>query len=460
MIQGDHVRLHKGSYCTLRVPGKSFDGGACTIIAYDGEKLKWQVQLEQADKKRLLVPEAALRLGFSVLPLSQAGCYRKISQAGSQGDCGRGLIAAERIPAGVPIFEEGPILVAHKNTTSPQEHHTQRWRAYKALRASAKHKKGAFAQSLAVFEDLGISDHVPDHLRAGAEKIADDEAAALSLSPADAARAREKHLKHVIEVLMKFNCNQFGFENGVDPEADQTFWASAVYAFTSRANHSCAPSMAIVAKKLFCDSHPKSMKYDEGVDGGVQLAYSLREIAAGESLTFNYGTNDLRGWGVEQRREVLLERLSFWCGCERCVAEADAEACAEAGAEELEELEASPAASAMVAEPEEATTREDGPEAVGLDELRGLRPYGAVASDPLITSDAPTPAADGAARAATPEQRAHPPLASDSPAEASEGAPGNAFDRWWQSEPELVMAAAGVGLLAILLLTRSAMRRS
>ena len=57
-------------------------------------------------------------------------------------------------------------------------------------------------------------------------------------------------------------------------------------------------------------------------------------IAAGEPLTFNYLSVTLEGepgesWSVQRRRDVLMEKMGFECGCSRCVREAREEAQAE-----------------------------------------------------------------------------------------------------------------------------------
>ena len=56
------------------------------------------------------------------------------------------------------------------------------------------------------------------------------------------------------------------------------------------------------------------------------LTHSLRDMQAGERLTFSYaGPAELEISDVRKRRELLLQKFKFLCGCERCTAEAAAQ---------------------------------------------------------------------------------------------------------------------------------------
>ena len=83
---------------------------------------------------------------------------------------------------------------------------------------------------------------------------------------------------------MRFQSNQFTFSNGA-AAGDASFSASAVYAFTSRVNHCCMPSMGMVSKEAYCQEHRIATTVEEA--GGVMLAYAKRDLEAGERLTFN-----------------------------------------------------------------------------------------------------------------------------------------------------------------------------
>ena len=82
MLQGTKAQLHIGSCCYVKAPQKAFDGEITAVLGFDNEKGKWHVRLLAAkwNKKELLLPESALRLGFSLLPssLSRFTGYVKI----------------------------------------------------------------------------------------------------------------------------------------------------------------------------------------------------------------------------------------------------------------------------------------------------------------------------------------------------------------------------------------------
>jgi hypothetical protein len=237
MIQGLNVRLHKNSICSLRTEESEAldESGSCTISGYNAERQVWLVRRD-GGKKELAVSESQLSLRFSLLPASacKLGCYHKIAQADQQGACGRGLVAAQDIPrAGLPVFQEPPLMVVRESTLRSEssalvnslEHHLERWCAYRALldRARRDSKEGVWARALRAFEDLCVTDRVPEHLREAAHCIA--------------AKEEEATVERVQQVLMRFQSNQFTFRNGCGPD-DESFSASAVYAFTSRVNHS------------------------------------------------------------------------------------------------------------------------------------------------------------------------------------------------------------------------------
>ena len=55
---------------------------------------------------------------------------------------------------------------------------------------------------------------------------------------------------------------------------------------------------------------------------GVLVCRAIGQLMSGQRLTLNYGPADLvTSWPLEKRREYLLDRCGFVCGCERCVQE-------------------------------------------------------------------------------------------------------------------------------------------
>ena len=282
------------------------------------------------------------RFGFvyCLLPSapSRLRSYFDIQCEGMQGSCGRGLVSRVAVPAGEAIFDEPPLVVAYKSTKSPQEHHSERWVAYATLLSNANanaKNSAALKVALAAFDDLCSGEHVPEHVRLGAAYITAKQLEDAGRSSGESSIPPEQlaaFAQQCTGVLMRFQSNQFTFQNNA-PAGDPSFFASAVYAFTSRVNHSCAPSMGMVSKELYCKQHRITFTVEEA--GGVLLAYSKRDLKAGERLTFNYGPDELVGWGLNERRAFLWERLNFVCGCERC----EAEAAAVESAEEIEEID-------------------------------------------------------------------------------------------------------------------------
>lgn len=329
MIKGTNVQLHEGAICKIVADSPSADGALCCIRGFDTAKGKWHVNVEggkASGKKELLVPEHSLRLCYALAPssLTKLERYHKTAFDDSQGSCGRGLVAAQDIRQGMPIFEEPPLVVAFDSSTSSREHHAERWRAYTALslRARQDSSTGLWASALRAFEELGIADEIPEHVQdAAAVLAAQDWEEAPSAFPSDA--HKQSHVTKVTHTLMRFLSNQFGLSNGAP--AGSAFSASAIYAFTSRINHSCSPSIMIGTKEAFCKRFKIAYKVE--TDAGVKIATALRDIKKGERLTFSYSNEILQGGPTMSLRErrAILERLSFTCGCERCVAEEAAE---------------------------------------------------------------------------------------------------------------------------------------
>lgn len=92
----------------------------------------------------------------------------------------------------------------------------------------------------------------------------------------------------------------------------------------SHVNHSCNPSLAIVPKHVY--ERWYNIDSSMASSGGVLLAYAIRALEPGESLTFNYGPRELaESWDVRRRRAFLQARQGFFCLCDKCVAEGGSE---------------------------------------------------------------------------------------------------------------------------------------
>ena len=345
MLQGSAVRLHVGTVCYLipdSEPGIGKDSSRssahvderCTIISFDDEATMWRVRLEEAEDE-ILASEAALRIIYCLLPsaLNENEIYCMLSFEHAQGDCGRGLVITQAIRKGAPIFQEPPFIVvsssgdrSHAGTS--KERHAERWHALRELEEKARRERECgsgeeqWTTALEAFEELGFAKDVPSHVRDGADHICSTHALAAGHPP---------H-QRVVEVLMRFNCNQFGLSNGAHRPSGEgsggPFCASALYAFMSRVNHSCNPSLAMASKEAHSKAH--GWPFDAAKEAGVIVAYAVRDLAKGERLTFNYAQSSMPAagdeqWGVQRRRTFLMETLGFLCGCELCVREAAAE---------------------------------------------------------------------------------------------------------------------------------------
>ena len=108
--------------------------------------------------------------------------------------------------------------------------------------------------------------------------------AAVQIAMADASRRAD--VGTIESVLMRFHCNQFSFSDNGAAEHDPAFYASAVYSFISRTNHSCAPNMAMLFKQNYRKLH--AQPFSMAQDGGIKMAIAARDIKKGERLTFCY----------------------------------------------------------------------------------------------------------------------------------------------------------------------------
>lgn len=293
------------------------------VQTYDAPSGRWRVELQgsQWQGRTLLVPEEAIRISFCILPssLSKLQSFVDMTNVDAQGVCGRGLIVNVPVKKGNPILAEPPLIVAGALVMPHRTHHSERWLAFAALQKQAKAELQAaaagrassfeFSKALAAFNDLGMADQVPSHVREGAENIA-------TKLFGDPSRTAE-----VSDVLMKFHSNQFRLDNGAEP-ADTAFAASGVYPCMSRINHSCAPTMNMTPARLYAQLHGAKSGTSLEESGAVLLAFAARDLVPGDRLTISYGPAELASsWSLQQRREYLQRELGFKCGCERCVAE-------------------------------------------------------------------------------------------------------------------------------------------
>lgn len=244
LLIGDHVTLHRNTVCDLSAPGVPYDKARCTVLSFNPRKSRWHVRLQgdQGDDwhgKTKYVLESQLSLGFAVLPENaHPKLHVKVPTDDMDDSCGRGLLVQQAVRAGQPLFTESPLMVVATAAADPQRNSNQRFLAYQSLALDA-----AAAAALDAFEDLTPDGLVPSHVSIGAEVIL-----AQNSPEAMTTEMREGSLETLTNILMRFEVNQFGFSNG-EASGDDSFNASALYAFSSRLNHSCAPSVTIMSKQ-------------------------------------------------------------------------------------------------------------------------------------------------------------------------------------------------------------------
>ena len=351
MWHGQFVRLHPGTVCHLSAPNREYDAEPIKITKFNGAKMKWQIELqsERFKGKELLVPESSLRLSFCVLPESMTQCNRVAKFVDDmQGSCGRGLIAGETIMPGSTLFEEPPLVLTPVNV---QRVHEDRWRAYVTM-MYGQHQSPAIAAALQAFDDLGIADKVPTSLEVAAATILNQALKSAGQKAMDS-EDRAQHEKKVVDSLMRFQSNQFKYDNafskaeGFKDDVAVKYSAAAVFRFTSRLNHSCSPS-AFVETKKSAHTPGKLVAGD-----GVLVCKALTSMSKGDRITLNYGPQDLPGWDLKKRRAYLSDKCGFVCGCEKCVQDETASSAAvDAGMSALAELEAAEKEAAAVVEAE------------------------------------------------------------------------------------------------------------
>ena len=306
MHHGQRLRVHPGTTtCLLVVPGSPYHNDTCTVLRFVAEKKKWQVRLEKpgADGKRkeLLVPEDALHLSYTLLPTSPAKLKRPVAltEEDAQGTCGRGLILdEEHVDKGTVLFEEPPLFVT---PTGVRRMHEDRWRAYLTLKMRAHRSPPgpaatALHEALDAFDALGIADKFKQSVTDAANGIIED-LLRLRGNAAEPISDEEKamQLQSVSDCLMRFQSNQFKFENGAEQGCPR-FSASAVFSFTSRLNHCCDPSAYVDTRKAAFDSGKTHAE-----DGHI-IVRAYKPLRRGDRLTLNYGPRALIEWPLERRR--------------------------------------------------------------------------------------------------------------------------------------------------------------
>ena len=140
--------------------------------------LETQTKLLSASSKAQKAADAAALRQKAKLDRQERSAQNKRSSVGVDrqfdvlDDLEASLVAAQRVPAGMMILEEPPLIVAFKSTSSLQEHHYERWLAYGTLRANARmsgaSNHAALVRAFDAFDSLGVAAAVPSHVREGA----------------------------------------------------------------------------------------------------------------------------------------------------------------------------------------------------------------------------------------------------------------------------------------------------
>ena len=282
MIEGERLRLHKGSCCRMKDCPDEFKDKICSVAGFQKPpSVKgWQVRIQGSDSMST-VPEASLALSFHLVPASLARLtkYAQVDEASQEG----GLVAAQDIKARHPIFVEPPLIVVGEDQSkesAPFEAHESRWLAYKALLMQSG-RGGAWKDALAAFESLTTPEKAPAYVRAAAKRIAIKEGA-----DEDDVNAGDSDVAdRVTDVLMKFKCSQFDFSRQTSTDLDAPeFATAAIYARASRLQRSPTPNVVATFKERVCRESGEPFELE--ADGGLLVVSALRDIQAGEILTF------------------------------------------------------------------------------------------------------------------------------------------------------------------------------
>jgi hypothetical protein len=313
MWHGLVQRLHAGTSAILnsRVGAKELEDEPVDVEKF--EQGRWVVRLSRAERrgKVVRVEEPALSFGFSILPRNIATRSAFAQMVAEQDACGRGLIAIAPITRGAVLYEEQPMFVSPTGTSGMW---AMRWRSYLAMAASAEGNP-MMALAMRAFDELTEghdSDEGKRRLWTAAEGIF-DEAARSARGVSIDASVRQQQVERVFSVLMRWQSNQFKFDNGAGPAGGAS---AAIYRYTAAMNHSCSPT--VMLQPQWAPLRPGTF---EPTDGTV-VAKALQDVAPGQPLTINYGPKDLPTWPVERRRDYMRAKHGFVCGCRKCESEA------------------------------------------------------------------------------------------------------------------------------------------
>jgi len=323
MWHGQRARLHPGSVVTVLPGGGERSGGGSAVegqqafvVRYVQQDKGWVVKLQGGKGVgQFLVDEDKIALDHTIIPHSLDTTRLHPALQTVEGAHGRGLTVTRAVSKGEVLFEEEPMLVTPTGVTSM---HRARWRCLLLLNMAARSNPSLQRLSHA-FNRL-TPGHASDE--EGTRRVREEAAAIVEEAVAMSARAqgtgatlspeaRQEQEKQVFTSLLRFQRNQFRFENGVGPVGA----AAAVYGFTASMNHCCAPS--VIVKPTWAPRQPGEL-----VDGdGKIVAKAACDLSGGEALCINYGPKDLPQWPAARRRAYLLQHNGFWCGCLRCMAE-------------------------------------------------------------------------------------------------------------------------------------------
>ncbi|KAK3257702.1 hypothetical protein CYMTET_33223 [Cymbomonas tetramitiformis] len=322
MWHGLNIRLHEGTVVHLTdLQSADLNNEPCVVQQFSAEKEKWVVQPQHPrfEGKKILVAEHNLVFGYCLLPQSPGSttahkCVRILEK---QGSCGGGLATSGDCPRGTVLFKEAPFIISPTGVGSMWD---QRWRAYLTMMMRAK-SDPAFRQVLECFEKLtpGNEDDSDGRqkVKAHAYRLFDEamelQARANGGAPSPDASVREEQVASVFSALLKWQQNQFRFENGF-PKG-----AAAIFSFTAQMNHSCVPSVIVEPQWS-----PLVPGKNSELDGRI-IARTACHVQAGDALCINYGPKELLTWSLEKRRAYLLEKNGFLCQCQRCVLESQRE---------------------------------------------------------------------------------------------------------------------------------------
>lgn len=183
---------------------------------------------------------------------------------------GLGVFAVEAIPAFTRIIEDHALLSLAENEDVPEI-----WEKYKLLPPDLKQ------------EYDGLSSTTAQHtsqLNSLASKL-------------QRRGYAKNEAKQIAGVGLRFQLNAFKTAS-LEDAAQRNKWARTLFATVARLNHSCTPN-------AHCHYRPSS---------GAQLAYSIRDIEAGEEIEISYLNITL----PQAERQAKAQNWGFKCTCPAC----------------------------------------------------------------------------------------------------------------------------------------------